>query len=87
MFRNLVTLALVLTIIYGNNKLNTEECMVFYFLIVCFILGNFGFYFLDKYPNNPFWHFIIWGGYTWHEFPVTMLLMFIFLLYLLFIPR
>ena len=82
MFRNLISLVLILMIVFGNYKLNRVECIVFYFLGLCYILGNLGFYFLDKDPKNPFWHFIIWGGYVWNEFPVTMLTMFLLLIYL-----
>jgi hypothetical protein len=83
MFRNLISLFLILMIIFSNHTLNNTECMVFYFLGICYILGNLGFYFLDKYPNNPFWHFIIWGGYLWNEFPVTIFIMLSLLIYLI----
>ena len=81
MFRNLITLVLILTIIFGNYKLNKSECIIFYFLGLCYILGNLGFYFLDRYPKNEFWNFVIWGGYLWHEFPVTIFIMISLVIY------
>ena len=83
MFRNLISLVLILMIIFGNYKLNKAECIIFSFLGLCYILGNFGFYFLEKYPNSEFWNFIIWGGHYWHEFPVTILIMLSLLVYII----
>jgi len=81
MFRNFISLLLILMIIFGDYKLNKAECFIFYFLGLCYILGNFGFYFIEKYPNNRFWNFIIWGGHYWHEFPVTIVIMLSLLAY------
>jgi hypothetical protein len=84
MFRNLVALLLLLTVLCNNYKLNYIECLSFYFICASFIVGNFGFYFLEWYPNNPAWNFIINGGHYWHEFPVTMTIMITFMIYQLF---
>ena len=84
MFRNLVAILLVLNILWNNYKLNYTECVLFYTICIFFILGNFGFYFLEKYPENIIWNFFIKGGYHWYEFPVTMILM-VFLLFYKFI--
>ena len=83
MFRNISAILLVGTIIYFNYKLNFGECIIILLLMFCFALGNFGFYFLDMYPNSKFWHFLIWGGHYWHEFPVTITIMIIFIIYLI----
>jgi len=83
MFRNIAALVLVSSILYYNINLNFTECILLFLLMFCFCLGNFGFYFLQIYPNSPFWNFLIMGGHYWHEFPVSMAIMIIFMLYLL----
>jgi len=83
MFRNIAALILVGTLLFSGYKLNYAECIILFILMICFCLGNFGFYFLDMYPTNPFWNFLIMGGHYWHEFPTTMLVMSVFLVYLL----
>jgi hypothetical protein len=80
MFRNLITLVLILMIIFGDYKLNNAECFIFYFLGLCYILGNF-FITLKKNPKNAFWNFIITGGNYWHEYPVTIIIMLSLLVY------
>lgn len=82
MFRNLITLLLILMIIFGDYKLNKAECFIFYFLGFSYILGNYGIYLLQKYPKSKFWNFIIWGGHYWHEFPVTIVIMLSLLVYM-----
>lgn len=84
MFRNVVALLLLLTILYNNYKLNFIECLSFYFICISFILGNLGVYFIHWYPNNPFWRFIMKDGEYWYEFPVTMIIMIVLTIYLLF---
>ena len=81
MFRNLLSLVLILMIIFGDYKLNKAECIIFYFLGLCYILGNLNFYFIEKYPKNEFLNFIIWGGHYWYEFHVTILIMISLLAY------
>jgi|Laugresu1bdmlbdd_1035124.scaffolds.fasta_scaffold57574_3 hypothetical protein len=83
MTRNLVVLLLILYIIFSGYKLNTAETIIFYFLGICYILGNFGFYFLAYYPNNWFWSNLIKDGYLWNEFPVTITVMICLLLYII----
>ena len=83
MFRNIVALVLVSSILYNNYKLNFTECILLIVLMFCFCLGNLGFYFLDMFPKNPVWNFLIMGGHYWNEFPVSMTIMIIFMLYLL----
>ena len=84
MFRNIVAILLLFTILYNKYKLNYIECLSFYFICIGFIVGNLGFYFLQLYPNNSIWGFIIYGGHYWYEFPVTMIIMVAFMIYLLF---
>ena len=84
MLRNLVALLLLLTISYNNYKLTYIECLSVYFICISFIIGNLGFYFLQWYPNNPVWGFIINGGHYWYEKLVTMAVMVTFMLYILF---
>jgi hypothetical protein len=83
MLRNIAGLILVGNILYNNYKLNYYECIVLFILMCLFSLGNFGFYFLDMFPNNSFWNFLIMGGHYWHEFPTTMFIIILFLIYLL----
>lgn len=82
MIRNLAALLLVSTILFNNNKLNRVECIILIFLMVCYFIGNITFYLLNIFPSNKFLHFLIYGGQTWHEFPVTFSIMVIFLIYL-----
>lgn len=83
MTRNLVVLILILYIIFNGYKLNEAETIIFYFLGICYILGNFGFYFLAHYPNNWFWSNLIKDGYLWNELPVTIIVMICLLLYII----
>jgi hypothetical protein len=83
MLRNIAALFLVGNILYNKIALNEYECRVLFILMCLFSLGNFGFYFLDMFPNNSFWNFLIMGGHYWHEFPTTMACMVVFLLYLI----
>ncbi len=83
MFRNIASILLVGSIIYYNYKLNYGECIIILLLMFCFALGNYGFYFLDMYPDSKFWNFLILGGHYWHEFPVTICIMIVFTIYLI----
>jgi hypothetical protein len=84
MLRNLIALLFVFTIIFNKYKLNFIECIIFNFICIAFIIGNFGFYFLQWYPQNTFWNFIIKGGHYWYEMPVTIFTMLTLLIYKLF---
>jgi len=83
MFRNIAALLLVGSILYFNYKLNYTERIILLLLMCCFALGNYGFYFLDKYPNSKFWNLLINEGHYWHEFPVTASIMVILIIYII----
>lgn len=83
MLRNIAAVTLVSYILYNKFKLNYIECFILNFLIVCYLLGNITFYFLEYYPNNKLFHFMIYGGTTWYEFPVTFSIMILLSCYLI----
>lgn len=83
MFRNIAAILLIGSILYYNYKLKYGECIIILLLMLCFALGNYGFYFLEMYPDSKFWNFLIFGGHYWDEFPVTITIMTIFIFYLI----
>ena len=83
MLRNIAALLLVGNILYKNYKLNIVECTLLFLIMFLYFFGNITFYILDYFPKNPFFHFIIYGGQTWNEFPTTFSIMIVLMVYLL----